>query len=72
MSAAAVRTRADGTAYLITRDGEQQVTVAGSGAGIAIVEGIDAGVEVQVLGGDTGGAPPQPAPGEGTESTGGP
>jgi hypothetical protein len=70
--AAAVRTRADGTAYVITRDGEQQVTVAGSGQGIAIVEGIDAGVEVQVLGGDTGVVPPQPAPGEGTESTGGP
>lgn len=69
--AVAVRTRADGTAYVITRDGEQEVTVAGSGQGIAIVDGIETGTEVQVLGGGTGGGVP-PQPGEGTDSTGGP
>lgn len=56
---AAVRTRADGTAYVITRGGEQEVTVRGSGGGVAIVDGVEVGTEVQVL----GGAPGAPAPG---------
>lgn len=55
--ASAVHTRADGTAYVISDDGEIEVTVAGSGQGIAIVEGVEVGTRVQVLDGDPG-APP--------------
>lgn len=69
--AAAVRTRADGSAHVLTEEGEQPVQVAGSGAGIAIVEGITEGTRVQVLGPDpTPGTvpspetPPGPPPGD--------
>jgi len=50
--AAAVRTRADGTAYLVTVSGEVAVDVLGSGQGVAIVEGngIEPGVSVLVTG----------------------
>ena len=59
--AAAVHTRADGTAYVITEQGETDVTVEGSGGGVAIVEGIEVGTRVQALAGATGGLP-APAP----------
>ena len=64
--AAAVHTRADGTAYVITEQGETDVTVLGSGGGIAILEGIEVGTAVQALSGAPGApAPaPQPAPQE--------
>lgn len=48
--AAAVRTRADRTAYVVTDAGEVPVAVRGSGQGIAVVEGIQVGTRVQVLG----------------------
>lgn len=72
--AAAVRTRADGTAYVTTETGKQDVTVTGSGQGIAIVDGIQEGTQVQVLGGAAPAAPaPAPAPAdEGTTETGEP
>lgn len=60
--ASAVHTRADGTAYVVTESGETTVTVAGSGGGIAIIEGIDVGTQVQALDGATSGQTPQPAP----------
>ena len=59
--AAAVHTRADGSAYVITESGETEVTVAGSGGGIAVVEGIEVGTAVQALAGSA------PAPGTGDE-----
>lgn len=60
--AAAVHTRADGTAYVITESGETEVRVAGSGGGVAIVEGIEVGTRVQALAGAPGSPAPQPAP----------
>ena len=70
--AAAVHTRADGTAYVITEQGETDVTVAGSGGGVAIVEGIEVGTRVQALAGAPGSpAPAQPAPGPESEPEGG-
>lgn len=66
--AAAVHTRADGTAYVITDTGEVDVVVRGSGQGVAVVEGdgVEPGTQVQVTGGQGGGAsaPEQPAPQE--------
>lgn len=67
--AAAVRTRADGTAYVITDSGEVEVTVTGSGQGIAVVDGIDPGVRVQILDG-TPSTQPSPVPGDGADATG--
>lgn len=67
--AAAVRTRPDGTAYLVTEAGETEVTVRGSGQGVAVVDGIGPGTRVQVLGGAGGAPQPQPAPGDGTGAT---
>lgn len=60
--ASAVHTRADGTAYVVTESGETEVTVRGSGGGIAIVEGIDVGTQVQALAGTTPAPTPQPVP----------
>lgn len=63
--AAAVQTRADGSAFVITESGEQDVQVRGSGSGIIILEGLDAGTRVQALGVVDGQAPPPlppPAP----------
>ena len=64
--AAAVHTRADGSAYVITEAGEVGVVVRGSGQGVAVIEGdgVDPGARVQVTGGQGGGAPApqQPAP----------
>ena len=66
--AAAVHTRADGSAYVITESGETEVTVAGSGGGIAIVEGIDVGTRVQALAGAATAPGPAPeAPGTGDD-----
>ena len=66
--AAAVRTRADGTAYVTTDDGEIDVQVRASGGGVAVVDGVEAGTRVQVL----GEAPAGPVPGQdGAEATGG-
>lgn len=61
--AAAVRSRADGTTYVITADGASAVTVRGSGGGIAIVDGIAVGTQVQVLGDAGNPVDPGPAPG---------
>ncbi|GGK66128.1 peptidoglycan-binding domain-containing protein [Ornithinimicrobium pekingense] len=66
--AAAVRTRADGTAYVITPSGEVDVTMAGSGQGLVVVRGIDPGTRVQVLDG-TPSTQPVPLPGDGADST---
>lgn len=52
--AAAVRTRADGGAYVTTEQGETEVTIRGSGQGLVIVEGVEAGSRVQVLDGSDG------------------
>lgn len=60
--AAAVHTRADSSAYVITDQGEVAVTVAGSGGGVAIVEGIEVGTRVQALAGTPGSPPPAPQP----------
>lgn len=67
--AAAVRTRADGTAYLTTDSGEVDVTVAGSGQGVAVVDGVEPGTRVQVLDGTPGPQPAQ-APVDGAGATG--
>ncbi len=61
--AAAVHTRADGTAYVIAQDGERDVTVLGSGGGIAVVQGVQPGARVQVLADQPGTPVPAPAPG---------
>ncbi|ANS78302.1 hypothetical protein SGUI_0906 [Serinicoccus hydrothermalis] len=63
--AAAVRTRADGTAYLVTGQGEVDVEVIGSGQGIAIVDGdgIEPGMPVLVTG------EPAAVSGEGADTT---
>lgn len=66
--AAAVHTRADSTAYVLTEEGETDVTVRGSGGGIAIVDGIEPGTRVQALGGSTPVPQPGPAPGQETPS----
>ncbi|AXH97541.1 peptidoglycan-binding domain-containing protein [Ornithinimicrobium avium] len=70
--AAAVRTRPDGTAYLVTEDGEVEVGVRGSGQGVAVVDGVEPGTRVQVLGGTQGVQPapaqPEPEPGQGDDS----
>ncbi len=65
--AAAVRTRADGSAYVVTEDGQVEVVVAGSGQGVAIVEGegLVEGLRVLVAG------DPVQAPGDGGDETGG-
>ncbi len=60
--AAAVHTRADGSAYVVTESGEAEVSVAGSGGGIAIIEGIDVGTAVQALAGTAPAQAPEPAP----------
>lgn len=62
--AAALRTRADGTAYLETKPGDVDVQVLGSGQGVAVVEGIEAGAQVALpAGGSTGiPAPTQTSP----------
>lgn len=70
--AAAVRSHSDGSAYVVTREGEVQVSVVGSGQGVAVVEGagIEPGVEVQLTG-DAAGAlqAPEPEPGDGADPT---
>ena len=60
--AAAVHTRADRSAYVVTDGGEVEVTVAGSGQGVVVIEGagLGPGTPVQVVGGQ--GALQQPAP----------
>lgn len=60
--AAAVHTRADGSAYVITESGESEVTVRGSGGGVAIVDGIEVGTRVQALSGTPGAPAPAPQP----------
>lgn len=65
--AAAVHTRADSSAYVITESGETEVTVAGSGGGVAIVDGIEVGTRVQALVGTAGTEQPQPQPGPATD-----
>ncbi len=67
--AAAVHTRADGSAYVITEAGETEVTVRGSGGGVAIVDGIEVGTRVQALAGAAGSPAPAPAPAPGDEAT---
>lgn len=73
--AAAVRTRPDGTAYLVTQEGEVEVGVRGSGQGVAVVDGVEPGTRVQVLGGTQGVQPapaqpePEPAPGDDDSTT---
>lgn len=76
--AAAVRTAPDGATYVVTETGEVDVTVKGSGQGVAVLEGagVEPGTRVQVLS-DSAGAPsqqqqapepqPQPGPGEGDD-----
>ncbi|OLT18904.1 hypothetical protein BJF86_02805 [Serinicoccus sp. CNJ-927] len=65
--AAAVRTRANGSAFVLTEDGQVEVVVAGSGQGVAIVEGegLVEGLRVLVAG------DPVQAPGDGGDETGG-
>ncbi len=49
---AAVRTASDGSTYVSTADGQDvPVTVAGSAGGVAVVEGLDDGVDVLLSGG---------------------
>lgn len=62
--AAAVHTRADRSAYVVTDGGEVEVTVAGSGQGVVVVEGagLGPGTRVQLVGGQGAPAPQQPAP----------
>lgn len=72
--AAAVHTRPDGSAYVVTEAGEAEVGVAGSGQGVVVVEGedVEPGTRVQVTGDAAVVAPlaPQPAPdGDGAGST---
>ncbi len=73
--AAAVRTPPDGTAYLVTQEGEVEVGVRGSGQGVAVVDGVEPGTRVQVLGGTQGVQPapaqpePEPAPGDDDSTT---
>lgn len=62
---AAVVSDAQGQAWVVTREGRLAVTVVGAGQGVTIVEGLEAGVEVQL----SDGAPaqrgvPGPDPGE--------
>ena len=71
--AAAVHTRADGTAYVITDGGQVDVIVQGSGQGVVVVEGdgVEPGTRVQAAG-DQGGAVPtprQPAPADDADAT---
>ncbi|MGO0576455.1 peptidoglycan-binding domain-containing protein [Ornithinimicrobium panacihumi] len=81
--AAAVRSRPGGGTYVVTAAGEVDVTVAGSGQGIAVIEPtggeLGPGTRVQVTGDGTAPAPaqpapqqqpPSPAPGEGGEGDG--
>ncbi|WP_281965281.1 peptidoglycan-binding domain-containing protein [Serinicoccus marinus] len=65
--AAAVRTHADGSAFVVTEDGQVDVVVAGSGQGIAVVEGegLVEGLRVLVAG------DPAQVPGDGGDETGG-
>ncbi|MEZ5086738.1 MAG: peptidoglycan-binding domain-containing protein [Tessaracoccus sp.] len=61
--AAAVQSRADGTTFVTTPSGEADVTVRGSGQGLAIVEGIETGTPGQVLVAATAPEPtPDPSP----------
>jgi peptidoglycan hydrolase-like protein with peptidoglycan-binding domain len=49
--AAALQTRADGTAFVVTEDGtETQVEVLGDGSGRAVVSGIDVGDSIRLFG----------------------
>ncbi|GFZ99269.1 peptidoglycan-binding domain-containing protein [Nesterenkonia alkaliphila] len=59
--AAAVRTAADGSTYVQTRQGETTLEVLGSGQGLAIVEGLEEGTEVRVFS-DSPATGQQPAP----------
>lgn len=53
--AAAVRTRADGSAYVLMNDGEQRdVTVKGTGQGLAVLGGVDSGEKVRLSVGGEG------------------
>lgn len=62
--AAAVQTRPDGTAFVVTDSGEVDVTVKGSGQGVAVVTGIEPGTRVQALAGaGAAQAAPAQAPG---------
>ncbi len=46
---AAIRTRADGTTYVVLQDGsERDITVVGSGQGVSVVDGVDLGETVQL------------------------
>ena len=68
--AAAVRAAPDGRTYVVTEAGEVDVTVRGSGQGVAVVEGagVSSGTRVQVIGEGAGSqapsSPQQPAPQE--------
>lgn len=68
--AAAVHSRADGTTYVITAGGQSPVTVRGSGGGIAIVDGIAVGTQVQVIADAGNPGSPAPAPGDTAPGTG--
>lgn len=64
--AAAVRTRDDGTTYVLRADGsEQNVHVRAAGRGVVILDGLQAGNRVQVLSADpsTSTTPPGETPG---------
>lgn len=58
--AAALHTRADGTAYVVTDAGEVDVTIKGSGQGVAVVEGVPPGTRVQVVSGEAPAASGRP------------
>lgn len=65
----AVVTDAQGQAWVVTREGRLMVTVVGAGQGVTIVEGLQAGTEVQL----SDGAPvqrgvPEPQPAEEPDS----
>lgn len=61
--AAAVRTAADGSTYVLTADGTSTpVTVRASGDGVAIVDGVDVGTQVVVLDAAPAAGTPGPSP----------
>lgn len=57
---AAVRTSPSGEAFVVAQSGQVPVRVLGSGRGVAVVEGLEAGTQVQ-LGTGTGNNSPAPA-----------